>query len=247
MTPGATFVPSTYEATVTALRGGVQALSDRVDALPRALDRALALPLPDWLRAGLRACVDRLATLGRAAVDRVGELLAGAAAPVLFFVRAHDWVTQVGGPASGVAGALQPGALRAPRTWEGAAASAYRAAVAGQAPAAAQVHAVATTLASSLTTCAVAGLAFYVALGVIVTRLLTALAAALAALGSVVLSWAGLALVVEEAAVTAAMVVSAVAALTAVQGAAAAAAVGVTNAARNDTAFPTGHWPRATP
>ena len=116
----------------------------------------------------------------------------------------------------------------------------------GQAPAATQVAAVATTVATSLGACAVAGLAFYVALGVIVARLVTAVTVVVAALGSVAFSWAGVLLAVEEAAVTSGMVVTAVAGLTAVQGAAAVAVVNVTNAARSTAAFPHGHWPSAT-
>ncbi|UJP39708.1 hypothetical protein [Cellulomonas palmilytica] len=241
------FSPSTYEATVESLRAGVRALSDRVADLPRAAGDAVGHAwVPDWLADAVRACADRLAALGRGLVARVGELLEGAAAPVLFFLRAHDWITQVGAPASGVAGAVQPSALRATRTWDGATASAYRAAVVGQAPAAAQVHRVAATVASSLTACAVAGLAFYVALAVIVAKVVAAFVAAVAAFGSGVLSWAGLLIVVEEAAVTSGMVVSAVAGLVAVQGAAAVATVNVTDAARHASAFPHGHWPTAT-
>ncbi len=97
-----------------------------------------------------------------------------------------------------------------------------------------------------MTTCAAAGLAFYVALGVIVAKVVTALAVAIAAFGSAVFSWAGVLLVVEEAAVTSGMVVAAVAGLMAVQGAAATATVHVTNATGQSSAFPHGHWPSAT-
>ncbi|GEA81026.1 hypothetical protein [Cellulomonas uda] len=243
----ADFSPATYEATVESLRAGVRTLSGQLTELPRAASQAVGHAwVPGWLADAVRSCTDRLVALGRDLAARVGELLTGAAAPVLFFVRAHDWVTHVGAPASRVAGELQPSALHATRAWEGAAATAYRAAVAGQAPAAAQVHAVATAVATSLTTCAAAGLAFYVALGVIVAKVVTALAVAIAAFGSAVFSWAGVLLVVEEAAVTSGMVVAAVAGLMAVQGAAAAATVHVTNATGQSSTFPHGHWPSAT-
>ncbi|ASR55181.1 hypothetical protein [Cellulomonas sp. PSBB021] len=242
----ADFSPATYEATVESLRAGVRTLSGQLTELPRAASHAVGHAwVPGWLADAVRSCTDRLVALGRDLAARVGELLTGAAAPVLFFVRANDWVTDVGAPASRVAGALQPSALHT-TPWEGAAATAYRAAVAGQAPAAAQVHAVATAVATSLTTCAAAGLAFYVALGVIVAKVVTALAVAIAAFGSAVFSWAGVLLVVEEAAVTSGMVVAAVAGLMAVQGAAATATVHVTNATGQSSAFPHGHWPSAT-
>ena len=241
------FSPASYEATVAELRSGMVALTSRLtEVLPAVDDTAGRWWVPDALADGLRWCAQRLLTLGRDLLDTLGELLEGAGAPVLFFVRAHEWVSQVGPPASDVAATIHPNALRATLTWSGEAAATYRAAVAGQSPAAAQVQAVSGVVAAALCGCAAAGLAFYVALGLILAKFLTATVAAIAALGSVVLSWAGLLLIVEEAAVNTGMVVSAVAGLTAAQGAAALALVNLTGAARSRTAFPRGHWPVGT-
>ncbi len=241
------FNPSTYETTVDGLRSGMRALTEQLARVPGAVDDATAhWWFPDQLAAGLRWCTDRLLELGRELLDRLGELLEGAAAPVLFFVRAHDWMTRVGSPVSGVAASVHPNALRAPLRWTGEAATTYRGAVAGQSPAAAQIQAVSGTVTASLGACAVAGLAFYVALSLILTKFLVATIATVAAIGSVVLSWAGLLLIVEEAAVNTGMVMSAVGALVATQGAAALALVNVTGASRSQTALPHGRWPVGT-
>ncbi|CAM5782492.1 hypothetical protein [Cellulomonas persica] len=241
------FSPATYDATIEQLRSGMRALTARMAQITPTLDDTLGQWwVPGLLADGLTWCADRLQELGRELLATLGDLLEGAAAPALFFVRAFEWVTEVGPPVSGVAATTHPNALRAPLTWTGEAASTYRAAVAGQSPAAAQVQSVSGVVAASLCACAAAGLALYVALGVILAKFLTAMVAAIAALGSVVLSWAGLLVIVEEAAVNTGMVVSAVAAFTAAQGAAALALVNVTGAARSQTSLPHGHWPAGT-
>ncbi|AEI11439.1 hypothetical protein [Cellulomonas gilvus] len=242
-----TFTPTLHQAAVDELRGTVSALSDRLHEVRSALDSAVSRwGVPGWLADGLAWCTERMLDLGRTVLTRTGELLEGAAAPVRFFLRAYDWSTQVGAPASAVASAVHPNALRAPLSWTGDAATTYKAAVAGQAAAASQVQSISSAVTVSLGACAVAGLAFYVALGVIVAKFLAAATAAVVALGSVVLSWAGLLLIVEEAAVNLGMITAAVATLVATQGAAAAALVNITNASGAHNGFPGGHWPRGT-
>jgi len=96
-----------------------------------------------------------------------------------------------------------------------------------------------------LTVCAAAGLAFYVALGVIVFQLIASLVAAIAAVGSIIFSWAGLAMVVGDAGITTGMIIAAVTALAALLGVQAQQMVALHGTAVDDTAFPGGHWPVA--
>lgn len=241
------FHPSVHEAVVRELRSGLVVVERSAARLGTALTTALDRPwLLDAVADGVRWCVERLQDLVRATATRVRELAEGAAAPVLFYARAGDWTTLVASPSSAVAASTAPDALRAPLWWSGDAADRYQRAVRGQSPAAAQVVEVGTTVARSLTTCAVAGCAFYLALAWVVGKLVAATIAAATALGSAVLSWAGVLLIVEEAAVSAAVVSAALAALAATQTAAADAVVEVGRAAGSSDGLPRGSWPVGT-
>jgi len=240
-----TFSPATFESTVAVLRTGYETLARHLAELPHTIERAVSRPwVPGWFGAAVRHATDGLRALCRDVLSTVGEMLEGAAAPVLFAVRALDWSREVGGPASGVAGTVHPNALRATLTWQGEAASAYRAAVAGQSAAAGQVHTIASAVSTSLVTCATAGLAFYIAMGLIVAKVVAAVVVVVAALGSIAFSWAGVLYAIEEAGVTLAMALSALTAFTAAQMAATGALLNLTNAAENLTVYPSGHWPR---
>ena len=241
------FNPSTYQATIDQLNSGLTTLTGKLNQVMPTVQAATGhWWIPGWLADGLRWCGEKLVEIGTWVLNKLGELLEGAAAPVMFFFRAYDWGTQIGGPASGVASSINPSALRAPLDWQGDAANSYKAAVAGQSPAATQVKSVSDTTVTTLLLCAGAGLAFYVALGVILVKLIAATVAAIVALGSVVFSWAGAALIVEEAGVNTGLIVAAVATLVAVQSAAANSLVQITNAASSQTGFPGGHWPVGT-
>jgi len=243
----AQFSPAMFDATIEELTSGMTDLSGHLQRVGPTVNATVSnIFIPDFVADGLIWCAEKLIEIGTAVLEKIKELLLGAAAPVAFFFRAHDWRTQIGGPASGVAGSIGPNALRAPLVWTGEAATSYTRAVAGQAPAATSVESLSSTVSTALTTCAVAGLAFYVAIGLILVKLIVATIAAIVALGSVVFSWAGVALIVEEAGVNTAMIVAAVAALVALLGAQASALITVEGAAVSATAFPGGHWPVGT-
>jgi ABC-type molybdate transport system substrate-binding protein len=72
---------------------------------------------------------------------------------------------------------------------------------------------------------------------------ITATIAAIAALGSVVFSWAGLAIILEEAGVNTAVIVGAVAALLALLGAQAKEMAALHGNAVDTSQSPGGHWP----
>lgn len=238
------FNTATFQATIESLQTGLSDLSGHLARVGPAVRSATSIPLmPDWVKDGLVWCGEKLLEIGQAVLDKIGELLLGAAAPVAFFFRASDWHENVGGPASGVAASVNPNALRATRDWSGDAATSYSRSVAGQTTAAAAIQGVSSSMATSMVTCAVAGLAFYVAIGVILVKLIVATIAAIAALGSVVFSWAGVGIIIEEAAVNTGLIVAAVTTLVAVLGAQGNAIVQIKGAVSSGAAFPGGAWP----
>jgi hypothetical protein len=243
----ADFNAATLDATVESLRSGLTTLNGHLNRVGPATRAATSVPLmPDFIKDGLVWCGERLVEIGSAVLDKIGELLLGALAPGAFFFRAMDWHDSVGGPASDVAGAIHPNALRATRSWSGDAASSYSASVAGQTTAASAIQAVSSSAATALVTCAVAGLAFYVALAAILVKLIAATAAAIAAFGSVVFSWAGVAIIIEEAAVNSALIFAAIGTLMAVLGAQGNAIVQMKSTVTSGAAFPGGAWPVGT-
>ena len=129
--------------------------------------------------------------------------------------------------------------------WKGLAADRYATAVPTQSGAAGRIAATAQTTTTTLGACALAGLAFYVALGVILVRLIGALVAAIAAFGSEVFSWAGLLLVVEESGVALGLLIAAVSTLTALLGTQVATVNNLRGELVDHSQFPDGRWPRA--
>ena len=238
------FSPAVFDATIEELTGGLTDLTGHLRNIAPTVNATVSSPLvPGFVADGLVWCAERLIAIGTEVLEKLKELLLGAVAPGAFFFRAADWPDRVGGPASGVAGSIAPSALRAPLVWTGEAATSYGRATAGQAPAASSVEKLSGTVATALTTCAAGGLAFYIALGIILVKLIVATIAAIVALGSVVFSWAGVALIVEEAGVNSVMITAAVVALLTLLGVQGAALVAVRGGAASDTAFPAGHWP----
>lgn len=242
------FAPTTFIATIDALRDGVSELSAVLKRIgPAVLDATSSPLMPPFVKQGLVWCGEQMLEMGTAVVDRVLELMAGVHAPLSFFSRASAWHETVGGPSSRVAGSVHPNALRATLEWSGEAASRYSDAVAGQTVAASGVQSVSSGVAGALTKCAVAGLAFYAALGAIVGQILSGIVGALAAMETVALSWAGVAAFVTNIGINSAMIAAAVAAVVALVGAQADAIVQLSSTETSGAAFPGGAWPVGTP
>jgi hypothetical protein len=95
----------------------------------------------------------------------------------------------------------------------------------------------------SLTVCAAGGLAFYVALNVIVVKLIVEFAGAIIAVGSGAFSAVGAFVVITDAGITSGMIWAAVGALTALLGAQATQMVVMHGEATDGNMFPGGRWP----
>jgi hypothetical protein len=111
--------------------------------------------------------------------------------------------------------------------------------------AAARIGAISDKTAMALTVCAASGLAFYLALGIILVKFIVAMATAIVALGSVVFSWAGAGLLVEEAAVNTGLIIGAITTLVALLGAQATQMSVLHGEAGDGGVFSGGRWPTA--
>ncbi|GAA2918380.1 hypothetical protein GCM10020221_13340 [Streptomyces thioluteus] len=241
------FNAAQYTATIDKLNSGLTTMSTKLNQVgPKAESTANKWYVPGFVAKALIWCAKKIIEIGSWILKKIGELLKGAAVPVLAFKDAWTWQSTVRGQATDVAGNVAADALQAPKQWKGDGATAYTSAVKLQPTAAAQIATSADKVATALTLCAVAGLAFYVALGVIVVKFLAALTAALVGLGSVVFSWAGAAIIVEEAGVNTALVITAVTTLVAALGTQAQQMTAVEGEAKDNKAFPGGKWPVAT-
>lgn len=235
------FSASTFEATITDINSGLGQIPKHLDEGYSAVQNTLSSPLVfGWLADALVWAWNKVCELTQDFLNTMSEILEGASAPVLFFFRAYDWITDVKEPMVDLKAAASPDALIGSYYWSGQGATAYRAAVADQPAAAGATAEIGQTMAIQLGLCAAAGLGFYVAIGVIVVKFVAAIIVAVAAFASAVFSEAGLALIVEEAAVTPALITAAVIALTTVLGVSGNAMIQMESAYAG---FPGAHWP----
>ena len=237
------FSQTEYDAVVAEIDSGMNDIKDKVRQVVPAAEAGVA----HWYVPGVVAGVvlglaDEVVRIATTLLDKLTELLEGVAAPVLFFFDAYGW-SDVKGQASDVAGELDPTGMPSSRRWSGDAQQAYARIIPGQAAAALRIGAVADSTAVSLNVCAVAGLAFYVALGAIVAQFVAALVGVIAALGSVAFSWAGVALAVGDTSISAGLIIAAVTALVGVLTAQAEQMVTMHGQVVDNSAFPGGKWP----
>lgn len=242
-----TFSEAQMTAVIDEINEGIGEMNEKLASVPGVVNNTVSNPLVlKPIADGIIWCAEKFIEIATGILEDIVELLEGAVAPIAFFFRSINWLDNVKAPASDVEGAVSTQALRAPLDWTGEGASRYTSAVDGQGPAAGQISSIGNTVAIQLGISAAAGLAFYVALGVILVKLILASIAAIAALGSAVFSWAGVLLIVEEAAVNTGLIIAAVSTLTAVLGASANAMVQIKSDASSGAAFPGGAWPVGT-
>lgn len=239
------FSTAQYEAVTNKVSSGVQTASGKLPELTAATNSLLGeWYIPGFVKDAVKWLVEELIHTAESVLNKIVELLKGAVAPIYMFDYAWQW-EDIKGTASGVASELTPQVVGISQDWKGQAATAYASAIQTQSPAAAQIGSISDKTATGLTVCAAGGLAFYIALGVIVFQLIASLVAAIAAVGSIIFSWAGLAMVVGDAGITTGMIIAAVTALTALLGIQAQQMVALHGTAIDDTSFPGGHWPVA--
>ena len=232
-----------YEATVRRLNSGLAELSRQVDQVPAAAAAAAVrwyLPAP--MSRTLMQLSAALAGVGAYAVNQVRDLMKGAAAPVILASDVRTWV-HVRGIATTFVGELQPAALSVDYHWQGRAAEAYQVVIPAHSAAAARIGVMADKTQTALGWSVSAALVFYAGLLVVVIQLIGAFAAVLALLGTVVFSWAGVALAVEKAKVGAVEVGTLVVLLATAIGTQVLQLGNLHSEAADGSVFPGGHWP----
>ncbi|TCK21819.1 hypothetical protein [Pseudonocardia endophytica] len=231
------------ERVIDEIRRGVDDIARYASEIPTAVDEVLTRivfspPVRDFL---VRAAVEAV-ELVTETLDTLHQLLVGAAAPIWFYEYAHRW-QDLRGTTTGVTGALDPDLMPAAYTWSGRAGDAYTRATGPQRDAVDRLSTLADEISGALTFCATAGVAFYVALGVVVVQFVASLVAALAAIATGVGAPVGLAGLLASISVDTFAVISAVTTLTAVLAVAAQQMTALHGEAVDDGTFPGGHWP----
>lgn len=240
------FDEAQFNEIVRQINNGMDDLSTKIGEVPAAANAAMDhWYIPGFVKDAIKWCAEKICDLATWIWNKIKECLKGVAAPVYFFKYAFDW-QDVRSTATGVQGQLKPEAMPAVNSWTGSAATAYKGIITPQGTAAGKIGTIADKTATALTVCAVAGLAFYVALAAILVKFIAAMVAAIAAFGSAVFSWAGAAIVVEEAGVNSGLIWAAIATLTAALGSQASQLVTLHGEARDNSVFPGGKWPNPT-
>ncbi len=240
-----TYSLAQYQALTHKVSSGTDMLGGKIGDVTSACNAALGHwwipgPVKDAVKWLCQKIVDMAESLWR----QIMELLKGVAAPGYMFDYAYQWAG-VRGTASTAAGELTLPVVGVSQDWKGAGATAYSATVPPQASAAGEVATISTQTVTALTACAAGAAAFYVALGVIVFEAITVVTAAAIALGSLLFSFAGIAMALGEISVSTGMVAAALSTLTALLVAQASQMATLHGAAVDNTSFPGGHWPRA--
>ncbi len=240
------FSEAQFQAAADKIKSGMSDLSGKIGQIrPTAESAVNHWYVPGFVADAVLWLADKAISLAKAVWDKIVELLKGVAAPVYFFKYAFDW-QDIRGLASGVSGELNPAVLPADRHWKGAAAEADAGISPRPASAATRIGTIADKTAVALGICAAAGLAFYLALGIILVKFIVAMVIVIGTIGSVAFSWAGVALAVEEAEVNTGLIIAAVTTLTAVLGAQAQQMVTLHGETVDASTFPGGRWPDPT-
>jgi uncharacterized protein YukE len=240
------FSEAQFQAAINKIESGMSDLAEKIAQIrPAAQSAVNHWYVPDVVADMVLWLADKAVNLAKTIWEKIADLLKGAAAPVRFFADAFAW-EDIRGAASGISAELNPALLPVGRHWAGPAAQAYQKIIPSQAGAAARIATIADTTAVALGVCAAAGLAFYLALGIILVKFIVAMVGVIAALGSAAFSWAGLVLAVEEAGINTGLIIAAVTTLTAVLGTQAQQLVNLHGQAVDNSAFPSGRWPDPT-
>ena len=232
-----------FQAVVDKINSGMDDISAKMDEIPRVANSTIDhWYIPDFVADGIIWLAEKMLDLAKKIWDKVVEVLKGVAAPIYLFSYAMD-LNDVSATADGIVANLGDADMAGSEDWSGKGAEAYRRQLSPQRDAAGELGHIAEQMKSSLIWASVAGLTFYVGLGVIIVKFIVAMVAAIAALGSVVFSWAGAGLIVEEAGVNIAAIGTLVAALLALLGDQVKEMGSLQDAASTDK-FPGGRWPK---
>lgn len=233
-----------FQTAIDKINDGMDDISAKMVEIPQVANATIDhWYIPGFVADGIIWLAEKMLELAQKIWDKLLEVLKGVSAPFYFFVYSQD-LDGASATAQSVVSNLSDGQLVSESDWSGQAASAYRTEVPIQRDATGELAAIADSMAGSLNRACVAGLAFYIGIGVIVVKFVVAMVAAIAALGSVVFSWAGAALIVEEAGINIAAIAGLLAGLATLLGDQVHELSSLQQAASSDK-FPHGAWPKA--
>ena len=103
------FNAATFEATIASLTSGLGTVSAKCGEAQIAANAALANPLVvGWLADAIVWAFDKLIEGARWLIDRIGELLQNAIAPVQMALKAFSWIDDVQKPMNTLSDSIQP-------------------------------------------------------------------------------------------------------------------------------------------
>jgi hypothetical protein len=241
-----TFSKAQFEATIREIEAGMVNFSGNLDQMvPAARTAVNHWYVAPHVAEAVMWIARKTVEVGQAILNWFTDLLKGAVAPIYMFHDSWQWM-DIRAEANLVGANLSEQNLAVDNSdWTGKARNAYVTALGAQSAAATRVGSIATGTSLNLLACAVAGSAFYVTLAAVLVKLVAASIAAVAALGSAVFSWAGAAIILEEAGVNTAIIWTAIGTLTAFLTANVTAMVTLHGDAVDPTNFPNGVWPKS--
>ncbi|WP_107654006.1 hypothetical protein [Nocardia suismassiliense] len=233
-----------FEEIIDNIDTKLREVDKKIDAAPGIVSSAIDhWWITDAMEAAIKWAGDKVVEFGKWLIETITDLLKGVAAPVYMSMWALDWL-DIRGSASQVAGNIDPNALKSTAEWQGAAQFAYKSLATAHNASAKRISDIGKDAAIALGTSAVAGFAFYGGVLAVVVKAAAAVTASLGGIASGVFSWAGAALIAEEAIADPAMIVAAVTGLTAVLGAQVGTLVALKATATDNSVWTNnGKWP----
>jgi hypothetical protein len=223
-----------YELTIAKLEAGLA----KLDGLLLQVRTG-----PDSPRAQLQLA-QRLTRDGRSLLDVIRELAEGNLAPVHFYRRAVGW-TDVTRDATAVGANLDPTSLPAPSYWQGRGADAYERITPSHVRASERLGEITDRIQVALTWSAVAGLAFYAGIAVVLYQVVAAVIACGIMALTGVFALPAMLTAIGTIGIGLAQVLSLVSLLTNVLGATGIQISNLHQESADQTAFPHGSWPPA--
>lgn len=239
-----TFSEATFSATISKISDCLPDINTKLGEVTSAVSGLLSNPLiRGWLADKVNWAMEKIRAAVSTLVDKLKELLEGAAAPIIFFKRGWTWSNDVHAPMKDLKAAVSEDQLIDEDSWDGVGYRAYKKAVKDQSEAANAVGDIGSSMQFHLTTCAVAGTVFYAALLGIAIKFVAGLVAAAGAASTGVGAPPAVAGAAVDVGITAAEVgvlVAALIALLAAQG------TNVNSTKNALDSFPGAEWPNAT-
>ncbi|WP_067508250.1 hypothetical protein [Actinoplanes sp. TFC3] len=240
------FSTAQFEATLREIESGMATFSANLNKIPPAAQQATNhWFITDAAAEAITWLATKTVEVGQEILDWIIDLLKGAAAPIYMAIDGFTWM-DVRGAANIVGANLTDQNLSIDNSeWSGSARDAYGKTVGAQSAAASRIGSIASTTSTNLFACAVAGAAFYATLAAVLAKLIAATVAVIAAYASAAFSWAGAALMLEEAGVNTAIIATAITTVLGFLGAQAAAMTALHGEAVDPTSYPNGVWPKS--